>query len=161
MNGTQYFASRYQEMDVNTATPLQLVVMLYDAAVGALEMARDHMQRNDIAGRGREVNKCVAIISELQSSLNMKDGGEIARSLNNLYDYMKRTLFKANIEQDPALVAEVEGLLKNLRSAWRQIASGNSAQAVRLGEAVPEDAGRMQIPVASEAALLKSFSISA
>ncbi|MDR1726779.1 MAG: flagellar export chaperone FliS [Acidobacteriota bacterium] len=161
MNGTQYFANRYQEVDVNTATPLQLVVMLYDAAVNSLEKAREQMQRNDIAGRTKEVNKCVAIISELQSSLNMKEGGEIASGLNRLYDYMKGTLFKAGLDQDPGLIAEVEGLLSNLRSAWRQIASGKAAQAAQVDVAIPAVADFAGLQQASADAIMKSFSISA
>jgi flagellar protein FliS len=171
MNGTQYFANRYQEMDVNTAKPLQLVVMLYDAAVRSIEAAHGHMQRNDISGRTREINKCNAIISELQSSLNLKEGGEIASSLNRLYDYMKRTLFKAGVEQDPALLVEVEGLLKSLGSSWRQIAAGNAVQPVpvpvRKAAPIPSNvdlagaAAASAATAATEAAYSKSFSISA
>ena len=53
MNGNQYFANRYQEVGVNTSTPVHLVVMLYDAAIRSLEEARNCMERKDISGRGR------------------------------------------------------------------------------------------------------------
>jgi len=127
MDGKQYLANKYQEVDVSTATPLHLVVMLYDAAIRSLEEARGHMERKDISGRSRAINKCNAIIAELQSSLNLKEGGDIASSLNRLYDYMKTTLLRAGVEQNPALIVEVSGLLENLRSSWKQIESGASA----------------------------------
>ena len=161
MNGTSYFVNRYQEVDINTANPLQLVVILYDAAVRSLEEAHRHMQRNDVAGRTRAINKCNDIISELQSSLNLQEGGEIAGSLNRLYDYMKRTLFKAGAEQNQELVAEVAKLLENLRSAWRQVVEANAAPSVPSEATVPPDMNLSEVNVASEASQIKSFSISA
>ena len=158
MNETRYFVNRYQEVDINTANPLQLVVILYDAAVRSLEEAYRYMQHNDIAGRTRAINKCNDIITELQSSLNLQEGGEIAGSLNRLYDYMKRTLFKAGAEQNPALVVEVTGLFENLRSAWRQVAEANT---VPSETSVPSGMNLSGVNVASEAAQIKSFSISA
>ncbi len=92
MSGYQSLAHRYQEMAIKTANPLQLIVMLYDAAICSLQEAREQIERKDIAGRSRSINKCIAIISELQSCLNLKAGGEIASSLDRLYDYMKRRI---------------------------------------------------------------------
>ena len=109
----------------------------------------------------RSINKCTDIITELQSSLNLQEGGEIAGSLNRLYDYMKRTLFKAGVEQNQALIVEVTGLLENLRSAWRQVAKVNTAPSVSSEVAVPSDMNLPGVEVASEAAQIKSFSISA
>ena len=157
MNGNQYFANRYQEVGVNTATPVHLVVMLYDAAIRSLEEARGYMDRKDISGRSRSINKCSAIISELQSSLNLREGGEIALSLNRLYDYIKITLLRAGVEQNPDLLVEVMGLLENLHSAWRQIDSG-------VAESSPESDNNAGYPgnkPAAEDGFMSSFSISA
>jgi flagellar protein FliS len=163
MNGNQYFASRYQEVDVSTSTSVHLVVMLYDAAITSLEEARGHMERKDIEGRSRALNKCNNIISELQSSLDMRNGGAIASSLNRLYDYMKTTLFRAGVEQNPGLVVEVSGLLENLRSAWRQIDSGAAVSTPKSDEMefIPKNAGFTGSPPVVESGYGKSFSISA
>ena len=157
MNGNQYFAGRYQEVGVNTSTPVHLVVMLYDAAIRSLEEAHGYMERNDISGRGQALNKCSAIISELQSSLNLREGGEIAVSLNRLYDYIKMTLLRAGMEQNPALLVEVSGLLENLHSAWKQIDSG----AVESSPEFDESGGFHGNPQVVESGLMGSFSISA
>ena len=156
MNGNQYFAGRYQEVGVNTSTPVHLVVMLYDAAIRSLDEARVYMELKDISGRSRSINKCSAIISELQSSLNLSEGGEIATSLNRLYDYVKMTLLRAGMEQNPALLVEVSGLLESLHSAWKQIDSG-------AVESSPEfdGAGFHGNPQVVESGLMGSFSISA
>jgi flagellar secretion chaperone FliS len=126
MSGNQSLAHRYKEVAVKTANPLQLVVMLYDAAICSLKEAKEQVGRRDIAGRSRSINRCISIISELQSCLNLKQGGEIATSLDRLYDYMKRRIFTANVEQSIEPLEEIEALLENLRSAW----NGLVAQAI-------------------------------
>ncbi len=116
------FAHRYQEVAIRTANPMQLIVILYDAAICSLQEAREHIENKNIEARSRSVNKCISIISELQSSLDQKKGGDIARSLNRLYDYMKTRIFMANAERNPRILEEVESLLQNLQSAWRTLA---------------------------------------
>lgn len=114
-------AHRYREVAVKTANPLQLVVILYDAAIHALQQAQEHIKRKDIAGRARCLNRSLAIISELQACLNFKEGGEIADSLDRLYNYVKQRIFRANVEQRAEPLAEVVTLLENLRSAWNEL----------------------------------------
>jgi flagellar protein FliS len=121
MSANQLFALKYKETAIKTANPVQLIVMLYDTAICSLKEAQQQMKRRDIAGRSRSLSKCIRIISELQSCLDLKAGGEIASSLDRLYDYMKRNIFKANIEQSLQPLVEVESLLENLRSAWNEV----------------------------------------
>jgi flagellar secretion chaperone FliS len=121
MSGNQSLAHRYREVAIKTANPLQLVVMLYDAAICSIQEAREHLNRKNIACRSRSLNKCIAIISELQSCLNLKEGGEIASSLDRLYDYMKRRIFDANVKQSIQPLEEIEALLEGLRSAWGEL----------------------------------------
>jgi len=163
MYGKQYLAGRYKEVDTSTATPLHLVVMLYDAAICSLEEARGYMDRKDISGRSRAINKATAIISELQASLNLREGGDIASSLSRLYDYMKMTLLRACAEQNPDLVVEILGLLESLRSAWRQIDSSAVAAALESSKMKSiENTGFLhENPPDVESGYLNSFSISA
>ncbi len=133
MSSHQSLAHRYREVAVKTANPLQLVVMMYDAAICSIQEAKEQVSRRDIAGRSRSINKCISIISELQSCLNLKLGGEIAASLDRLYDYMKRRMFAANVEQSVEPLEETESLLENLRSAWSELVSQSPA-----GDALPQ-----------------------
>ena len=121
MTGNESLAHRYKEVAINTANPLQLVVMLYDAAIHSLQEARNHIRKNNIAGRSQSLNRCISIISELQTCLNHKEGGEIAGSLDRLYDYMKRRIFRANVDQSVQPLDEIERLLFNLHSAWKEL----------------------------------------
>ena len=160
MSGYQSLAHRYREVAIKTANPLQLIVMLYDAAICCLQEAQDQIERKDIAGRSRSINKCISIISELQSCLNLNAGGEIASSLDRLYDYMKRRIFKANVEQSVQPLAEIETLLENLRSAWRELVGQTPGTSVKPeGQELPgsEMSGTSNPAGASQA---KPFNVS-
>ena len=129
MSGNNPMAHRYQEVGIKTANPIQLVVILYDGAIQALREAQEFLRQKNIPGRARCINRSVAIISELQASLNFSVGGEIAQSLNRLYNYMKQRILKASVDQSPEPLVEVVGLLNNLRSAWVELSGGGAAGA--------------------------------
>ena len=135
MLANESLANRYREVAVKTANPVQLVVILYDAAIQTLEDAKNHIRQNNIEGRSRSLNQCVSIITELQACLNQKEGGEIASSLNRLYDYMRRRIFKANVDQSIQPLEEVRDLLENIRSAWQVVVGktpSDTQQNIRL-----------------------------
>jgi flagellar protein FliS len=143
MVGNESLAYRYREVAVKTANPLQLVVMLYDAAIFSLQQAQKHIRNKDIEGRSQSLNRSISIISELQSCLNLKEGGEIASSLDRLYDYMKRSIFKANIDQSLQPVQEIEGLLENLRSAWKELVEKSPCAEETVVSAQPSESKLM------------------
>jgi flagellar protein FliS len=126
-----YSAHRYQEIEIKTATALELVVLLYDAAIAGLQKAQEHVASRDIANRTRCLNKVSAIITELQANLNFEAGGTVAPSLDRLYHYMKSRIFEANMQQDAAPLKEVAGLLSNLRSAWAEVAQNEARKTVQ------------------------------
>jgi flagellar protein FliS len=133
MYRNQSLAHKYRETEIKTSNPLQLIVILYDAAICSLKEARGQMERKDIAGRSRSINKCISIISELQSCLDLKAGGDIASSLDRLYDYMKRSIFTANAQQTAEPLAEIENLLEKLRTAWDEVAVQSREPETRSG----------------------------
>lgn len=122
----QGYARTYRANAILTASPGQLVLMLYDGALRCLGTAReafsrptDDLQRLSIINQ--QLQKAQMILTELQSGLNLEAGGEIARTLHQLYDYHNRRLFEANIHKTEAPVAEVEKLLMELREAWAEM----------------------------------------
>ncbi len=119
----QPLAYRYRDTAIRTANPLQLVVILYDEVIHSLKEAQEHLTRKDIAHRSRCINRATSIMSELQGCLNFKEGGEIAVSLDRLYNYMKQQIFRANVEQRAEPLAETVRLLEGLRSAWCEVAA--------------------------------------
>ena len=117
-----YAQNAYTKTKVNTsATPLELVIMLYDGAIEYLQRAVYHIEQGSIQGKIESLSRARAIIEELLASLNTDIGGEVADNLQSLYLFMLMELTKANAKNDAAKIEEVTSLLIELRSAWRSI----------------------------------------
>ena len=133
-----YFAmnnavSAYQRIGVETgvesADPHKLILMLFEGAQEALAKARMHIQHNEIAEKGQMISKAIMIIDHgLKASLDMNAGGDLAIKLQALYDYMTHRLLVANIQNNPEIVNEVNGLLSELHGAWKEIGEFNGTQ---------------------------------
>jgi flagellar protein FliS len=116
------------ETGVAAANPHKLILMLFEGALLAVASAKMHMQRKEIALRGKSISRAIMIIeSGLKASLDHKAGGPLAERLHALYDYMLGRLLYANINDVPGPLDEVTHLLTELNSAWAAI--GNSPQA--------------------------------
>ncbi len=129
----QGYARTYRANAVLTASPGQLVLMLYDGALKALAIAIDafakppeDFQRIEIIHT--QLIKAQAIIHELQGGLNFEAGGEFAHSMNRLYDYHNRRLFEANLRKQIEPVIEVERLIRELRDAWAEMLCKQGAE---------------------------------
>ena len=115
-------ASQYLATQVRSSTPLELVVLLYDAALRQATTARDAMIRQDVPARRTAISKLMGIVGELQHTLDMERGGEIASRLDALYSWMLSRLLDATVEQDPVPIEEVRRVLTTLQSGWHDIA---------------------------------------
>ncbi|XAH23039.1 flagellar export chaperone FliS [Xylophilus sp. GW821-FHT01B05] len=125
-------ASTYRQASVEGASPHQLVSLLFEGLLQSLRMARTHLQRGDVAGKGEHITKAVRLIEEgLRMGLDDTDGGEIASNLRTLYDYSVRRLTIANLRNDDAPLAEVQSLIETVAEGWRGIAgsTGRAPQA--------------------------------
>lgn len=116
---------QYQSTGVASATnyanPYQLVEMLLSGALDRVARARGHMIRSEIPMKIEAIRAAVAIIEYLRMQLDHKAGGDLANNLGRLYDYMLQRLIKANADNDPKLLDEVSGLLRDIKSAWDDI----------------------------------------
>ena len=122
----QGYARTYRANAVLTASPGQLVLMLYDGALKALALAQEAFKMPDddlrrIETINHHLLKAQSIITELQSGLNMEAGGDFAKTMHRLYDYHNRRLLEANMRKQVAPVIEVERLLREIRDAWAQM----------------------------------------
>src|SRR5271157_3042343 len=109
----------YLESRVLSASPLELVCMLYQCALDSVCDARRHLEAGDIVARSRAICRALGAVSELDGSLNYADGGTISRNLGELYQYIRQRLNEANMRQKDAPLAEVESLLTTLSEAWK------------------------------------------
>ena len=127
------FAARdvnpYLQTQVQSRTPLELVVMLYDGALRFCTEAREAIEHRDVAKRGRAISRAMAIISELHCTLNMEEGGEVAQSLDKLYGFVRDRLMDASIRQDARPLDEAMRVLTTLREGWAGISHGVTAAA--------------------------------
>ena len=117
----------YLETHVLSADPMELVCLLYQHAVDAVQDARHHLASGNIGGRAKAISKAVAILGELTSSLNREAGGSISNNLEQLYEYMTLRLTEANVRQEDAPLAEVGSLLTTLSQAWNEARAQQSA----------------------------------
>ncbi len=110
------------ESSIFGADPHQLVAMLYQGALLEIAKAKDEVARNQTAAKGKSISRAIAIIGEgLNASLNKEVGGDLARNLSSLYDYMVVRLVDANLKKDIATLDEVARLLTELSEAWASI----------------------------------------
>ena len=125
-------AQTYRRVESESRSPLELVVMLYDGAIRFVNDAREAHARKDLRGRGQALSKALAIISELQNTLDMEKGGEVAEHLDNLYNYINARLLDVTLKQDVGACDEVHKLLSTLRDGWAQAASQPPAPELAL-----------------------------
>jgi flagellar protein FliS len=109
----------YLENQVLTASPLELVRLLYRGALDYVAQARSCLKAGDIAGRSTAIDRTQAILEELRVSLDPNAAAEITRNLSALYIYMRQRLTEANLLQKDAPLAETESLLATLYDAWK------------------------------------------
>lgn len=113
--------ARYREMEIRTATPEMVVVKLYEGALRFLRQAAQCQSEGDVPGRATAVGKALAIVSELQQSLDLDRGGEIARNLDALYFYVTDRLLEANVRGTSQPIEEAASVLSTLNEAWVEI----------------------------------------
>jgi flagellar secretion chaperone FliS len=125
-------AQTYYQTQIQSQSPIELIVMLYDGALRFMRAAIEAIEKRDLAGKRDAMSRAMAIVSELQSSLNLAAGGDIAKNLDELYSYVNGRLIEANINNSPDPLQESIKLMNTLREGWSQIATpGAGAQGRR------------------------------
>jgi flagellar protein FliS len=122
----QNYARLYRSNAVLTATPGQLVLILFDGALTAVGLAREAFRRPAADFRrfetiNRQILKAQRILLELKGTLKFDVGGDFAPLMERLYEYYIRRLREANITKQPEPLVEVEDLLRQIRNAWAEM----------------------------------------
>jgi flagellar protein FliS len=116
-------AQAYRRVESESRSPLELVVMLYDGALRFLSEASGAAARGDLRARAHAVSRTLAIIAELQNTLDLDKGGAVADQLDDLYTYITSRLLDVALKQDVTAIDEAHRLLTPVRDAWSQIAT--------------------------------------
>ena len=133
MNAMTRGIDAYRRTEAQSASPLQLVVMLYDGALRFLNEARTAQATGDMARRAHALRRVGAIVAECQSTLDLDKGGAVAAEMDRLYSYISARLLDITVKRDATAIDEIHKLLTPLRHAWAEAA----AQTTISASAVP------------------------
>jgi flagellar protein FliS len=128
----------YREAAVEGASPLRLVVLLYEQAFEDLRRALDAQRRGDIERRTRHINHAILVIGHLQASLNKEQGGRVALNLERFYDQLRSGLVQAQFNQSAAALEQQISHLMQVHEAWCEV-ERVSGSAVSASARAPEE----------------------
>jgi flagellar secretion chaperone FliS len=114
---------QYQNNSVNTASPGELTLMLYNGCLKFINLAKKAMEDKNSEVKNTNIQKAQNIVNELMVTLNMDV--KISKNLQSLYDYLNRRLMEANIRNDVSILNEVEEFMTEFRDTWKQVIQTN------------------------------------
>lgn len=109
---------KYKQQSVNTATPEELTLMLYDGCIKFIKLARFAINDKEIEKANDNLLKAQAIVTELDITLD--DKYELSKNLHSLYDFVLDRLVNANIKKDASLLDAAESVITDLRDGWKE-----------------------------------------
>lgn len=115
--------NQYRQQQFDSATPEQILIMLYDGAIRFCRQSLEAMAAGELTAKREAISRAMAIIAEFSNSLDRNIGGDTADNLDALYHFMMRELTSANLHDDPEKVTVVLNLLRDLRETWIQAIS--------------------------------------
>ncbi|HMD84263.1 MAG TPA: flagellar export chaperone FliS [Terriglobia bacterium] len=143
-------ALAYRQFSVQTATPLGLVVMLYDGAITAMRGAVSAIEAHDVPNKCIHLNRAQAIILQLEGTLNFEQGGEVAQTLQALYVHARAQILKANIENSAEILRALIEQISTVREAWYEADHRPSnSPSTPTSEASPREAYETEQPSSS------------
>lgn len=132
-HSVQAYANIGLETEVLSASPEQLITLLFNGAQAAIMKARLHMENGNIEGRGMAISKAIDIVdSGLKASVDLSAGGDLAKNLVATYELIIRNLLLANLNADLDKLALAERLLVDIASAWRSAVDPVKTEAMSL-----------------------------
>ena len=129
----------YRQTNVLTADPKKLVIMCYEGAISNLKIARESYLSGEYEAKAKAIQKAQDIVNELMCALDFEKGGQIARNLEALYNYMTRRILDADAKRDIKAVEEVVGMLEELKGAWEEVFYGDKKGIVKTGAYLPDE----------------------
>ena len=112
------FIQEYKKSAVNGASPLELIVMLYDGAIRCMQAGKEAMGNRDFEKQNAHLQRAQKIVTELMACLDMDQGKEIATNLLAIYSYALNELVQANVSADPVPVERCLRIFRELRGTW-------------------------------------------
>ncbi|MDR2198258.1 MAG: flagellar export chaperone FliS [Deltaproteobacteria bacterium] len=122
-----YGSEIYRQTQVTTVDKGRLIIILYEGAIKFIREAMKAQEAGDIPGKASAINRALDIINELNQSLNMQEGGEIAVNLRRIYKFWNEHLLRAKVSRDGHGLGDVEGMMVSLAQAWEVVCNDPAA----------------------------------
>lgn len=122
-----YAAAQYKNVRINTSSPLQVLIALYDGAIRFLRQADTAYTSGNSGVRGAALNRAHAIIAELQATLDPSQSAQLCAELDRIYDFVLYQIQQANIKPAAKQLEPAVSVLLTLRSAWAELAKSEAA----------------------------------
>lgn len=119
-------AMAYKNSTINTASPAELTLMLYEGAIKFCNIALIAIEKNDVNKAHNNIMKAQNIITELRSTLDHKY--PVAKDFEMVYEYINRRLIDANMKKDPVILEEALGHIREMRDTWKEVMRLNKGQ---------------------------------
>lgn len=136
--GIQAYKAVGLKNELPEADPHRVIQMLYSGLLDKLAYAKGCIERRDFVGKSEHISKAIGILTSLQTSLDMKAGGEISANLFELYAFMVDRLSEATVKNDTAMIDEVARTLIPIKEAWDQIPEEAKAEGYRQRQQLGE-----------------------
>ncbi|MDR1871203.1 MAG: flagellar export chaperone FliS [Deltaproteobacteria bacterium] len=125
-----YGSEIYRKTQVTTVDKGRLIIILYEGAIKFIREAQKAQEAGDIPAKANAINRALDIIAELNQSLNMQEGGEIAINLRQIYKFWNEHLLKAKVHRDGLGLADVEAMMTSMAEAWEVVCQDPEANKV-------------------------------
>ncbi len=122
--------SAYRQAAGQSASPIRLVVLLYEQLILDLQRALAALEQRNVEQRTKEVDHALQVVGELQGRLDMQRGGEVARNLDRFYNLLRTSLLRAQVQASPKVLQQQLDHLLALREAWAKVEKVELPQAV-------------------------------
>jgi flagellar protein FliS len=123
----------YHRTAIETAEPIQLIILCYEAAMNDLKQAEELHERQEMNDAYRKIRHAQDVITELLVGLDYERGGDIARNLNRLYNYILRQLIGINSRENATIYSHLIKILSELKDGWEAIRLSSSQKPVKAG----------------------------
>jgi flagellar protein FliS len=139
-----YGSEIYRQTQVTTVDKGKLIIILYEGAIRFIRDAIKAQETGDIPAKASSINRAMDIITELNQSLNMQEGGDIAQNLRRIYKFWNDHLLRAKVSKDGQGLADVESMMVSLAQAWQVVCQDPEAAKVTPKE---PQAGQNTVPI--------------
>jgi flagellar protein FliS len=129
--------SSYRETAVRGASPVRLVICLYEQAIEDLRLAVLALEKGDIEARTRGINHALMVLAQLQGSLDMERGGEVAKNLSRFYGVVRAGLTEAQLKQSGRILEQQVSQLVLVHEAWLEVERATAGQPPPSSEPPP------------------------